>query len=786
MTKHFYIKIIILFLLTLWLKVDLYAQTNLSPNESVCEGELRTYRVEGNSGSTIFWTVTGGVIVNDGVDQGTSFNELTVAAGAKFESIIQIRWGSAGNYQLTAREETPASCVSGDLILNVTVNALPDLSSLDFTVSSPVCYNTAPVLTVTGLNANTAYTIGYNDNGTSRSETITTDGSGSAVLTTNAITSNANYNIESVAFNNGSTNCEADPAPSLSNKTAIIDNIAPTASNPADITVQCSSDIPLPDVNVVTDEADNCGVPTVAFIADVSSTNELADFSGQNNLVTNNGAVWVEDGRFAGDGAYQFADNYLMLDEKITLNGDFTVSFWEKLSSGIGNDDVVLGDLSVNSLNHYDGKIRIYANGANRIIASGNTPEDIWIHYAIVRNGISLKIYQNGVLADQNNNGSGWDFSFDYIGRGPVPANFIDGSLDELRVYNSALTAGEISDVFNENNPRTSNLLLYMPFNRDNCPETIIRSYSVTDAAGNSTNVTQKIIVDDTELPVLVNKPADLTVECIVPPVYNNYSDFVNAGGLVTDNCGLNTVSFAFVQDVSDGKSNPETITRSYQISDNCGNVQTLEQKIILHDLTNPTISCSGNQNENLTAACNFTLPDYTGLATVSDNCDASPVVTQSPVAGTIITANTTITLTVTDASGNSNNCTFDVILSDAIAPVLNDLSDLSISDCADDETTIPQVKVFAGLALPSARYSDNCSATFTIQYRIQLPDASFANNYGIAAAGASISDPSGFEFPEGVSTIFFRVIDESGNVSNIESYTIKVNHKPNTGSITY
>jgi hypothetical protein len=47
--------------------------------------------------------------------------------------------------------------------------------------------------------------------------------------------------------------------------------------------------------------------------------------------------------------------------------------------------------------------------------------------------------------------------------------------------------------------------------------------------------------------------------------------------------------------------------------------------------------------------------------------------------------------------------------------------------------------------------------------FEIQLPDASFANNYGIAAAGASISDPSGFEFPEGVSTIFFRVIDESG-----------------------
>ena len=45
--------------------------------------------------------------------------------------------------------------------------------------------------------------------------------------------------------------------------------MAPTASAPASISVQCFSDIPSPDVSVVADEADNClGALTVAFVSD--------------------------------------------------------------------------------------------------------------------------------------------------------------------------------------------------------------------------------------------------------------------------------------------------------------------------------------------------------------------------------------------------------------------------------------------------------------------------------------------------------------------------------------
>ena len=48
------------------------------------------------------------------------------------------------------------------------------------------------------------------------------------------------------------------------------DAVNPTASNPATITlVGCSPSVPTPSVSAVTDAADNCSMPTVAFVSDV-------------------------------------------------------------------------------------------------------------------------------------------------------------------------------------------------------------------------------------------------------------------------------------------------------------------------------------------------------------------------------------------------------------------------------------------------------------------------------------------------------------------------------------
>ncbi|WP_115811914.1 HYR-like domain-containing protein, partial [Winogradskyella pacifica] len=70
----------------------------------------------------------------------------------------------------------------------------------------------------------------------------------------------------------------------------ILDNTDPTASNPADINVQCLSDVPAADITVVNDEADNCGTPTVAFV------NQTADPAINNGTITRTYSVTDTNG----------------------------------------------------------------------------------------------------------------------------------------------------------------------------------------------------------------------------------------------------------------------------------------------------------------------------------------------------------------------------------------------------------------------------------------------------------------------------------------------------------
>jgi len=51
------------------------------------------------------------------------------------------------------------------------------------------------------------------------------------------------------------------------------DDIAPTGTAPADVVVFCPSDVPAPDITTVTNVSDNCSVPVVAFVNDVSDGN---------------------------------------------------------------------------------------------------------------------------------------------------------------------------------------------------------------------------------------------------------------------------------------------------------------------------------------------------------------------------------------------------------------------------------------------------------------------------------------------------------------------------------
>ncbi|WP_197092851.1 HYR-like domain-containing protein, partial [Labilibaculum euxinus] len=294
--------------------------------------------------------------------------------------------------------------------------------------------------------------------------------------------------------------------------------------------------------------------------------------------------------------------------------------------------------------------------------------------------------------------------------------------------------------------------------------KTVVWTY--TDGSGNSTTQTQNVVINDTTDPVAdAASLSDVTAQCEVTSL---------TAPTATDNCdGAITGTHSETFPITASK----TVVWTY--TDGSGNTSTQTQNVVINDTTDPVIPILSDVIGECTATAI--------VPTTTDNCAGVLTGTTSDP----LTYNTqgthVIVWTFDDGNGNSIVVNQNVIINDVTSPILTDLSDLNIIDCAEDESVIPQVKSFTGLDIQATRYSDNCTTSFTVQYRIQLPDSSFANAFGSAATGAtSVSDPSGFEFPEGISTINFRVLDASGNISNVKSFTVTVNHKPIPSGIIY
>src|SRR5207244_11599768 len=74
-----------------------------------------------------------------------------------------------------------------------------------------------------------------------------------------------------------------------------------------------------------------------------------------------------------------------------------------------------------------------------------------------------------------------------------------------------------------------------------------------------------------------------------------------------------------------------------------------------------PTVNCSAIPNASADGNCQAAVPNILSGMTVSDACSAASAITitQSPAAGTLVGLGAhTITVTATDAAGNSATCT--------------------------------------------------------------------------------------------------------------------------------
>ena len=187
-------------------------------------------------------------------------------------------------------------------------------------------------------------------------------------------------------------------------------------------------------------------------------------------------------------------------------------------------------------------------------------------------------------------------------------------------------------------------------------------TFTATDTSGNTDTCTAIVTVVDTENPTIV-PVADIT-ENVDLGMCSAMVSFPVI--IINDNCS----STSFTTDAPAGQIFPVgTTTVTITGMDASGNIATDTFNVIVVDNEAPVLDCVVLETIEVNEGETFTLPDYVanGDTTATDNC--SVTITQDPAAGTVLVPDTyQFTFTATDASGNTDTCTQNLIIEEVLS----------------------------------------------------------------------------------------------------------------------
>ena len=212
--------------------------------------------------------------------------------------------------------------------------------------------------------------------------------------------------------------------------------------------------IPAADARAATDGL------VAAYSFDAGSGTTLADASGNGHGGTVVGATWTS-------GKHESALSFNGTNARVDLPAlgtfyktGFTLEAWvkkstTKLDTGIvGSWDYPQGGGPMLWVDHLAGRYHLTMNtGLSSYLDSGQTPTaEQWQHLTGTYDGATARFYLDGVLvASRPFTGNVGDSDDWHIGAyGGSPGQFFDGVIDDVRIYDRALTGSEIQADLNE------------------------------------------------------------------------------------------------------------------------------------------------------------------------------------------------------------------------------------------------------------------------------------------------------------------------------------------------
>ncbi|MEP6794815.1 MAG: HYR domain-containing protein [Saprospiraceae bacterium] len=187
------------------------------------------------------------------------------------------------------------------------------------------------------------------------------------------------------------------------------------------------------------------------------------------------------------------------------------------------------------------------------------------------------------------------------------------------------------------------------------CPILVTRTWTISDACGNTSTCNQTIVVNDTTSPFITFCPGSSTINCGVVPVFGTPT--------ATDAC--DPLVSIIPADVTIQSSCPGqySIVRTWTAVDDCNNSATCSAMITVQDNTPPQIHCPSDLVLTCDAGQNYVslINAWIATATATDACDANVTIFSNYNGGSIpdfsCQGGLIITFTATDDCGNTSTC---------------------------------------------------------------------------------------------------------------------------------